>query len=215
MTPRFSALWAVLIIVLPLLSACAGVDEDEVAPPAPSFGCPRAGLMPDADRLPVFEDMANPSRETVTVKAQLYGITYACKPVPQRGEMSVTMTLRFVADRMPLAGSLKGLTLPYFIAVLDENDNILMHRRGDVRMVFGAGGKKVPATQARAEQEVVAPIPAPDAMAAGAYKIVAGFELIPAQIRYNRGDSALDAAARPAPPVPAKVPARNRHKKVN
>lgn len=212
MTHRFMRLCALLIVVLPLLSACASSSGEDAPPPAPTFGCPQAGLMPDADRLAVFNDMANPSRETVTVKAQLYGITYACKPVPSRGEINVTMTARFVADRMPLAGSLKGLTLPYFVAVIDENDDILMHRRFTVRMAFGEN-KKIPASQARAQEQIEVPVPAPDAMAAGKYKIVAGFELIPAQIRYNKGESELTA---PAPQKTtqeqAKPPARKRHK---
>ena len=200
MTPRFLRLCALLIVVVPLLSACASSGED-APPPAPTFGCPHAGLMQDADRLAVFNDMANPSRETVTVKAQLYGITYACKPVPSRGEINVTMTARFVADRMPLAGSLKGLTLPYFVAVVDENDDILMHRRFTVRMAFGEN-KKIPASQARAEEQIEVPIPAPDAMAAGKYKIVAGFELIPAQIRYNKGESELTEPVMQKTPAP-------------
>lgn len=214
MTLRISPLWAALIVVLPLLSGCASTDDDAPAKAAAS-GCPRTGLMPGADRLPVFEDMANPSRETVTVKAQLYGITYTCKPVPKRGEVEVNLNLRFVADRMPLAGSLKGLTLPYFIAVLDENDDILMRRRGNVRLVFGEGAKDIAPTQARVNEEVLAPVPAPDAMAAGNYKIVAGFELIPAQLRYNNGESDLAMAPEQAAPANDTPPVRKRHKGSN
>ena len=163
MTLRISALAALLIVVLPLLSACATADGTEAPKPAPTFGCPRGGLMRDADRLAVFEDMANPSRETVTVKAQLYGMNYACKPVPKRGEIEVAVTTRFVADRMPLGGSLKGLTLPYFVAVLDQNENILVHERFDVRLTFGEGSKNLPPTRAIAQEERMIAIAAPDA----------------------------------------------------
>ncbi len=212
MTLRISALAALLIVVLPLLSACATADGTEAPKPAPTFGCPRGGLMRDADRLAVFEDMANPSRETVTVKAQLYGMNYACKPVPKRGEIEVAVTTRFVADRMPLGGSLKGLTLPYFVAVLDQNENILVHERFDVRLTFGEGSKNLPPTRAIAQEERMIAIAAPDAMAAGNYKIVTGFELIPAQVRYNRGESELVAPA-PKPAVEnGTAPARKRHK---
>lgn len=212
MTPRFPALWAVLIVVLPLLSACATADEQAAAKPAPTFGCPRGGLMRDADRLAVFEDMANPSRETVTVKAQLYGMTYECKPVPRQGVIEVSVSSRFVADRMPLGGSLKGLTLPYFVAVLDSNDNILVHERFNVRMVFGEGGKKLPPTRALVQEDRVIAVAAPDAMAAGNYKIVAGFELIPAQVRYNKGDVELTAPVPQKSSPSATAPARQRHK---
>lgn len=201
-----------VVALIAMLAGCAGGDDIDAAKPAPTFGCPRAGLMPSGDRLAVFENMANPSRETVTVKAQLYGMTYECKPVPSRGEIEVTLTARFVADRMPLAGSLKGLTLPYFIAVLDAEDNILMHRRFDVRLTFGEGGKNIATTQARAEAEHIIPVAAPDAMAAGNYKIVAGFELIPAQIRYNKGDLALGDAPQPDADDTEKPARRTRHK---
>ncbi len=212
MTVRFSPLWAILAVVLPLLSACATADEDAAARPAPAFGCPRGGLMRDADRLAVFEDMANPSRETVIVKAQLYGMTYTCKPRPERGVVEITATTRFAADRMPLGGSLKGLTLPYFVAVLDQNDDILVHERFKVRLTFGEGGKKLPPTRAMAQEDRVIAVAAPDAMAAGNYKIVSGFELIPAQVRYNKGDSDLGAPARDPSAENANPPARKRHK---
>lgn len=207
MTLRFSPLWALLIVALPLLSGCSTTADEDASPPAATYGCPRAGLMRDADQLAVFEDMANPSRETVTVKSQLYGMTYACTPVPKRGETDVTVTARFVADRMPLGGSLKGLTLPYFIAVLDEQDNILVHKRFSVRLTFGEGAKNLPPTRATAQQEHIIPVAGPDAMAAGTYKIVSGFELIPAQVRYNKGESALI----PVPQPPA-APPHQRHK---
>lgn len=212
MTLRFSPLWAILIVVLPLLSACATADEQAVAKPAPTFGCPRGGLMRDADRLAVFENMANPSRETVTVKAQLYGMTYECKPVPKQGAIELTVTSRFVADRMPLGGSLKGLTLPYFVAVLDSSDNIIVHERFDVRLTFGEGSKNLPPTRALVQESRVVSVAAPDAMAAGNYKIVAGFELIPAQVRYNKGESELIASAPQQPAAQGTPPARQRHK---
>ncbi len=190
MKKRLIALAALSFVVLSLLAGCAATPTEEEAL-APTFGCPRAGLMPDADRLAVFSDMKNPTRENVTVKAELYGITYTCKPVPHRGEIEVALTARFVADRQPVAGGLKGLTLPYFIAVLDENDTILMHRRFSVRLTFGEGAKNLAPTRARAQEQHTIPVAAPDAMAAGNYKIVAGFELIPAQVYYNKGQEIL------------------------
>lgn len=204
LTPRLLALF---LIAAPVLAGCSATPDDQ-PPPAATFGCPRAGLMPSGDRLAVFSDMANPSRETATVKAQLYGMNYVCKPVPRRGEIEVALTARFVADRMPLAGDMKGLTLPYYIAVLDERDEIIAHRRFDIRLVFGEGSKNIASTQARAQADHVIPVPAPTALAANGYKIVAGFELIPAQVRYNRGDAVLVD-----PPAPEPAPRNRRTRK--
>lgn len=212
---RFRPLWALLIAVLPLLSACASAGTDTPRK-APTFACPQAGMMRDADRLAVFEDMANPSRETVTVKAQLYGMTYECKPRPERGALEVAVTTRFAADRMPLGGSLKGLTLPYFVAVVDASENIIVHERFDVRLTFGEGAKNLPQTRAQVQEVRVIDIPAPDAMAGGTYKILAGFELIPAQVRYNRGESDLGAPAlQKQSTEQGNPPARKRHKGKN
>lgn len=199
---------AALCLVLAGLSACATSE-----PKDPGFRCPRAGMMQASDRLPVFQDMVNPSRETVTVKAQLLGLTYGCQPVPRRGALETHLTLSFTAERTPLAGDLKGLTLPYFIAIVDANGVIVDRQRHKVRLSFDNSNPKLPPNVTMADADHKFDVPAPSAMAGGDYRVVTGFELIPAQLRYNRGDTELKAAPPVATAKPAPAPAKKAPRK--
>lgn len=194
--------WAVLLLLLlPLaLTGCATSADDQ------AVNCPRPGLMQHADRLVVFDNMAAPTRETVTVKAELAGYSYGCRPMPKKGAMEMHMTLSFAATRQPLAPELKGLTLPYFVAVLDPQGNIVERQRHKVRLVFGARDNstadriaKSPDTAARDQDHVIF-VAAPTAAAAAGYRVTFGFELVPAQLRYNQGDSTLSLSTSSSQP---------------
>lgn len=180
--------FAGLAVVL-LLAGCAGGP-----PKDPGYRCPQAGMMRHADQLAVFSDMANPSRESVTVRAQLPGLTYGCRPVPRRGAVEFHLALSFTAERLPAAGALKGISLPYFVAVLGPDGQIVERRRFKVRLTFDEKNKKLRPNMAAADADHTFDVAAPDAMAAGNYRVVAGFELIPAQLRFNQG--ALDLRAK-------------------
>lgn len=174
-------------LLLAGLAACAGQQDRD-----PGYRCPRAGLMKTADRLPVFQDMAQASRETVTVKAQLLGLTYGCQPVPKRGALETHLTLSFSAERLPLAGDLKSLTLPYFIAVVGPKGELIDRKRYKVRLTFDGANKKLGPNVTTADADHEIDVGAENAMAGGDYRIVAGFELIPSQVAYNRGDTIFD-----------------------
>lgn len=182
------------LFALLLLAGCQTGDKD------PGYRCPQAGMMKDADRLAVFEDMANPSRETVTVKGQLFGMTYGCKPAPKKSAMEFHLTLSFSAKKTPLAADLKGLSLPYFVAIIDPEGNLVESRRFKVRLDFQNSNPKYGPDTAVTEEDQNFDVQVPDPITAGKYRVVSGFELIPAQLRYNQGETNL------LPPAPAAAP---------
>lgn len=155
------------------LAACAGTAR-------PDTRCPTAGFMPGADTLRVFADMAAPKAAEQKVRADMVNYKYGCRPVPAKGSMEVALTLDFQAERLPPAGAMKGLTLPYFIAVLDPQEKVVERRAFTVRLKFDEAGRVVQSEDHR----ILVAMPAPQA--APGYKIAFGFELTPAQLAFNR-----------------------------
>mgnify|MGYP003394800120 CR=1 FL=1 len=187
--PVVAALW---------LAGCAA------STPELAYTCPTAGFIPDGDRLAVFRNMANPDPEAIMVRAELLNFRYVCKPVPRKGVMEVDMTLTFMADR--LEGDMKALSLPYFVAVLDENENIVERQRHNIRLTFGKNEVKVkdglPDTRAMAAAQHTVAVAVIAPTKADKHRVVFGFELTPAQVRFNRGE---DIAPPPATPVAEKT----------
>jgi hypothetical protein len=185
---------ALLLLVLPLLllalSGCVSAAERQARE------CPRAGMMQYADRLSVFDDMQAPTPETVTVNARLAGYNYGCRAVPKKGALEVHLTLSFAAQRTALAGGLKGITLPYFVAVIDAKGNIVERQRHKVRLAFSDQDSSSADRIARSpdaaakDQDHVILVRGMDAADAQNHRITFGFELVPAQLRHNRGEAA-------------------------
>lgn len=197
---RVSGAVAVLLIVplvLALLAGCTSVAERSAQKQARE--CPRAATLLNADKLAVFDNMKNPSRETVTVNARLAGYNYGCRAVPKKGALEVHLTLSFRAERTTLAGNMKGLSLPYFVAIIDKNGNIVERQRKKVRLTFGdqdsstADRIKKSPNVALVDEDIVLMVQGQDAADAQAHRITFGFELVPAQVRYNQGDADLTA----------------------
>ncbi len=185
-----------VLLLLPLLSGCTGTTAAQEQ----ARLCPRAGLMQQADNLVVFDNMRNPSRETVTVKARLAGYNYGCQAVPKKGALELHLTLSFMAERTALAPDLKGLSLPYFVAILDKQGNIVERQRHNVRLVFGdqdtSSADRIAKSPdvAAADVDLVLMVRGQDANDAQSHRITFGFELVPAQLRYNQGEADLTAA---------------------
>lgn len=186
--PSFISLVAAL-----WLAGCAAGNQEL------GYTCPTAGLIPDGDRLTIFRNMANPDPKDLTVRAEILNFRYVCKPVPRKGVMEVDMTVTFMADR--IEGDMKALSLPYFVAVLDENENIVERQRHSIRLTFGKNEVKakdeLPDTRALSPAEHTLRVAVNDPMLANKNRVVLGFELTPAQVRFNRGEDVLP------PPAPA------------
>ncbi len=190
------------VVAVLWLAGCAASDQD------PGYRCPTVGFIPGGDRLPVFQNMANPDPKSIAVQAEFLNFNYVCQPVPRKGVMEVDVTLTFMADR--IEGEMKALSLPYFVAVLDENENIVERQRHSVRLTFGKNEVKakdeVPDTRAMTYVEHTVAVAVNDPTKADQHRVVFGFELTPAQVRFNRGEDIT-------PPPPAPLTEKSKRKK--
>jgi hypothetical protein len=160
-----------LLTALFLLSGCALTEGGE------GLSCPRAGFIADADTI-TFADMARP--DGFLVKANIDGFKGTCAK-HGKDEIQLDLTLPFVAKKYPqAAGDLKEKELPYFIAVLGPNEEILQRQAFSTKVSFDN------ANTGTSTEEHVVRIPVASHGDGHKYKVVIGFVLTPDQLTHNK-----------------------------
>jgi len=184
------------LCLLPLLSACEMTDKmaasfrgkpEEHAAALPS--CPETGVMQEADRIPVFYGASGkPKAADVAATGVLGRLTGACS-FDEPGVAELEVTINFAAEKGPKGVALRKQSLPYFIAVLSPDETVLQRQAFSTKVDFDNADKGF----ASEEHDIRVPVSAKEA--AGAYKVVVGFQLTPEQLAYNRENGAKDNAA--------------------
>lgn len=175
MPMRFQKLASVIVLLF--LAACAG--SGLTSAPDTKRDCPTAGLVTGADRLPVFTtDNQKGAGADIKVLARMDNFRGACKYVNNKPEF--LLELDFSALRTDKAGNLKSLKLPYFVAVLDKDENVLQKRGFWTKIAFDNNvGVSL--------QRHVIPVEIPTGGSANDIQIAFGFELTGGQYAYNKG----------------------------
>jgi hypothetical protein len=158
--------------ILLLLAACAaGGDE-----PA----CPSTGFVRGAATYPVIATEAKQmAAGDLAARGVLGRITGSCK-YKGENEVALDLTLTFAANRGAKGPGLEAQQLPYFIAVLSPDDEILQRQEFSTKVAFNDAGIATGSEEHRIR------IPLKDRMAAPTYKVAVGFRLTPRQADYNR-----------------------------
>lgn len=167
---RFQGITA-LIFALFLPAGCA--TEGENAPL-----CPQAGILVDAGRIPVFS--GGKPDGNIRVFGEITNFRGACR-YKNNAEADFHLEIDFGVSKTSHAEDLKGLKLPYFIAVLGPDESILKKERFRAKIDFD-NKESVLVSE---EHDLL--LNFSDAADARGYKIVFGFELTPDQLDYNRG----------------------------
>lgn len=137
--------------------------------------CPDTGLLEGADTFPVFKE----DGRSLNITATLPGVSGGCN-FDKPGEADMEIKLTFAAIKNDEAFPHQKVTLPYFIAILSPDERVLQRQSFSTTIDFD---NNVSAA-ASEEHDLVVPVPAKNE--AYKYKVVAGFELTPAQLEYNR-----------------------------
>ena len=165
------------IAALLFLASCAG-DKVETS----SFQCPQAGIIAKAGSLPVFEGTPKaPQVDDIKVLGTVDNFRGACRPA-ENGIVHFKLEVDFKVMKTELAGDLKSIRLPYFVAVLAPDESILQKQSLWTKIDFD---KKAQSTSL---EQIDLDIPVSDTSQTGRYKIAIGFELTPQQAAYNVGD---------------------------
>ncbi|MFN4309263.1 MAG: hypothetical protein ACK4FK_01625 [Ferrovibrio sp.] len=139
MTLRFSRLSTLsvpaLLIAASLLAAC-GSKKPNLPP------CPRVGILGDAQKATQFRDGPGRDLTDVTFETELLDYNGECRYEDKQAAVVVTFVLQVAATRGPAATSAEA-QVPYFIAIVDKQQNVLSRERFVARIPFRDGRRRL------------------------------------------------------------------------
>lgn len=177
---------AFLLLSCLALSSCGAYDkmfksgDDAAAAAGPA--CPDTGLIPEASAIPLYPAAMAPPKAADIVATGLIGNYRGACNFATAGEVDFDLEVDFIAKK-GAAGTAMGkklgkIDLPYFIAVLSKDEQILQRHAFSTKVDFDN------ADQALSKEEHTIRIPIPSKEAAAGYKIVIGFRLTPDQLQF-------------------------------
>ncbi|MDP2206215.1 MAG: hypothetical protein Q8K65_07905 [Alphaproteobacteria bacterium] len=181
-TRRMTAPVAALLFSL-LLAGCGSMGQK-----VDNLPCPDTGLILSAASLTSFSGASTAEGEMV-IEATLANYRGACR---WRQEVLEFMLEVDVAARRGAAGqTLKRGEFPYFIAILDPEENVLQRQGFSTTVSFDNNGSGI------STEKHVLRVPLEDRKNVRLHKVVIGFELSSEQLAYNRRHE------KPAAPAPS------------
>jgi hypothetical protein len=164
--------FVVLLAVMFALGAC-GLFNKKRQPP-----CPRITTLKDAKRLVTFAPGGGADLSAMVSEVRLVGISAKC--AYSKGEVEVHLALTIAARRGPADRSRKA-PAKYFVAIMGPGRKIVAKRVFDVTLTFpvnvDAGGLT---------DNLVQKIPLGPGERGDGYRIIAGLQLTPGQLKFNR-----------------------------
>jgi hypothetical protein len=158
------------------LAACTAQEDRQ------SAICPRAGILPDANVMVLFRDGPGRDLTDVIAQAQIVDVAVACEYSAARRPPGVTLDLQVAvaAERGP-ADRARRATLPYFVAILDGDQNIVAKEYFEARFEFPDNRTRVGRVD-----EFEPRIPLRSNFDGPSYRVMVGFQLTPDQLAWNR-----------------------------
>lgn len=169
---RTARMAAALLVTATTLAAC-GDKQDRFAPP-----CPSPTILPDLGDLRRYNGRGQDIVDTV-LEGRVVSIEGSCTRTAP-GIVTATVSIGLDLSRGPAATS-RTADLAWFIALTD-GDNILDKRVFPLRPTFPPNVNRLRLVG----DQIDINIPVSSQKSAAAYRIVAGFELTPAEVAVNR-----------------------------
>lgn len=136
---RHSALrpaFAVLVLLGLGLAACSGSRPTKLPP------CPRVGILGDAQKATQYRDGGGRDLTDVTFETELVDYNGQCRYEDKQSVVVVSFILQVGATRGPAATQPEA-RVPYFVAVVDKQQNVLAREEFVARVPFEAGRRRV------------------------------------------------------------------------
>ena len=176
--PRLRLTRPAAAAALALLSGCASASSGPT-----TLVCPGAAVLATAAHLARFRAGAAEDVRDLALTARLHPPTGSCTPAGH-GLMRVKASISLTAALGPAAASRRA-TIAYFIAVTRGNA-ILSKSVVALPLTFPPGVDRLAVTG----RPLVFEVPLPASGSAAAYQVLAGFQLTPAELAYNRAHPA-------------------------
>lgn len=132
---RFPCTALVLVALAGLISACGGGGSN--LPP-----CPRVGILGDAQKATQYRDGSGRDLTDVTFETELLDYNGGCKFEDKQATVVISFVLQVGATRGPAANQAEA-QVPYFVALVDKQQNVLSRNRFVARIPFKDGQRRV------------------------------------------------------------------------
>lgn len=177
---------ALALALLPLaLAACGEVRSGGrgTAPVAASVrpDCPATVALADAADLRRYRTPESQDLTDLIVNARITGLAGQCVFADRRRSVEVTLTLTMEATRGPAARE-RTVSIPYFVAVTDRQDQILDKTIYTVAAEFPANRSRLRLTG----EQVTLTLPITQERPPASYTVIVGFQLTEAELALNR-----------------------------
>lgn len=173
---RFGAVASFVTLAGLALSACSMFSK------TPTPGCPRVQLLADVASTTVFQSGPGRDLTDVVYEAEIVNYKGECEFTNKMRTAVVSYTISLAVTRGPAAAPGIKVDVPFFVAVVDRNDQSVLARESFVtsaelsagrrRVVMGEEiEQRIPLTPARGTQDI---------------EIILGLELSAEQLEFNR-----------------------------
>jgi hypothetical protein len=153
------------------LAGCSTAKDD-------AKDCPRLAILDDVGRLTKFREGPGRDLTDVAYTARLTNADGFC--TTDKSGVKVEMKVSVVVERGPAASG-SPVDLQYFVAITNADRQIVAKEVFPTRIPFEANQRV-----AGSVEEIEERIPLPRGADPSDYSIVAGFQLTPEEIEYNR-----------------------------
>lgn len=173
--PLFATL--ALVLLAGILSACSGNKRN--MPP-----CPRVGILGDAQKATQYRDGTGRDLTDVTFETELLDYNGSCKFEDKQATVVISFSLQVSATRGAASAGRNDVQVPYFVALVDNQQNVISRDRFVARIPFKEGQRRVVVAD---EFEQVLPL---QGRRTTDFEILVGLEVPPDQlekIRQQRG----------------------------
>lgn len=143
--------------------------------------CPTLALPADLADLTRYREGAAPDLSTVVLDARITAVDANCRRGRRDQSVDATIALRFQLDRGPAAPN-RQVQIPWFIALLDKDNNIINRQTFLLPAQFGANTTRA----AVSSQPVEISFPVGQERRAQDYRIMVGFQLNQEELALNR-----------------------------
>lgn len=165
------------------LASCAVTDSmyaDLTGTKNLTFSCPDVQIIEDGKEMTIFRPGLGQDIIDIEFEAQFTDVSAECSFAPETLMMTLVIQYTLEANRGPAARS-DTVTLPYFVALVTRDQDILARAQFESSVTFQAGKRRV-----RLVEEIEQIFPVKDNNDGGRYEILASFALSQDQLRYNR-----------------------------
>lgn len=161
-----------------LATALVGLASCGMFNTAKQFPCPSVGMPRETATLTRFREGPGRDLTDVIYEAGIADVKMACTYTSSGVDIELGVVL--AAERGP-ANTSRTATVPYYIAIVDPQRNILAKEVFSTTLSFQQN-----VSRAAAMDETQEKIPLPKGQSAERYGVVLGMQLTPEEVEYNR-----------------------------